>query len=576
MQQKTFFDAAGRMCALLSVLGLLALLGPISAHSAGGRPPSAGQTRDGHAVPALGLSGAAGQGAPGAGEADVLYGAPGGLSAVGSQAWHQDSPGVADAAEANDRLGTALVAGDFNGDGYTDLALGVANEEVGGVSGAGAVNVLYGSAGGLSARGPQGGAGQVWHQDSPDMAGEAGPGDGFGFSLAAGDFDGDGYADLAVGVPGKEVAGLAYAGAVNVLYGSAAGLAAAGNQTWRLESPGIEGEAGLFDTFGDALAAGDFNKDGYADLAVGVPGTGVGSVRRGGAVHVLYGSASGLAAAGNQQWHQDSPDVEDAAEGGDFFGDSLAAGDLNGDGYADLAVGVPYEDVGSAVDAGAVNVLYGSAAGLAAAGNQFWHQDSADSADVAETNDGFGRALCTGDLNGDGYADLIAGVPGEGIGTVKRAGAVNVLYGSSAGLTAAGNQFWHQDSPGVGGAAGEGDSYGAALAAGDLNGDGYADLAVGIPIKEVEGAATGGTPGAGSAPAAGAVNVLYGSAAGLLAAGNQVWRQGQAGLAGTAQGNDFFGAALAAGDLDGDGMADLVIGVPGQARHRAHLPLVVR
>ena len=551
MKIKTFCDAAGRACALLSLLAMLSMLGPIPAHSADGRLWLAGLGGEGFAALAT---------EAGAGEVGVLYGAAGGLSAARSQAWHQDSPGIEGIAEANDRLGGALAAGDFNGDGYVDLAVGVVNEEVGGQSGAGAVNVLYGSAAGLAAA-----RSQIWNQDSPGIAGEAEPGAAFGYALAAGDFNGDGYTDLAVGVPGQEIAGLVYAGAVNVLYGSPRGLTAAGNQYWHQDSPGMEGEPGLYDTFGYALAAGDFNGDGYADLAVGVPGESVGDLSGAGAVNVLYGSADGLSAAENQFWHQDSPDILDVAERGDLFGSSLAAGDLNGDGYADLAVGVPSEAVGSVVGAGAVNVIYGSAGRLTAAGNQFWHQDNVGTGAVAAANDGFGRALCTGDLDGDGYADLMVGVPGKEMQAVKRAGAVNVLYGSAGGLVTVGSQIWHQDSPDVAGTAQEGDSFGAALAAGDLDGDGYADLAVGVPLKGAEGA-----------PAAGAVNVLYGSASGLSAAGNQAWRQGQAGLAGTADKNDFFGSALAMGDLDGDGYADLAIGVPGQVRYRAHLPVVVR
>src|SRR5207247_3058115 len=95
-----------------------------------------------------------------------------------------------------------------------------------------------------------------------------------------------------------------------------------------------------------------------------------GTVAAAGVVNVIYGSAAGLASAGNQVWTQNSPGIIDAAEANDHFGDSLAAGDYNGDGFADLVVGVDGEDISAVVDAGVGNVIYGSAAGLTARGNQ--------------------------------------------------------------------------------------------------------------------------------------------------------------------------------------------------------------
>ena len=231
------------------------------------------------------------------------------------------------------------------------------------------------------------------------------------------DFNGDGRDDLAVGAPNEDVGSIESAGAVNVLYGGAGGLSATGNQFWRQNSPGVLGASEAFESFGYALAAGDFNGDGRDDLAVGVPIEGVGGVSNAGAVNVLYGGAGGLSATGNQVWDQNSPGVLDVAQTPDHFGLALAAGDLNGDGRDDLAVGAPEEALGSAGYAGAVNVLYGGAGGLSATGNQFWHQDSPGIFDVLEPLDAFGTALATGDLNGDGRDDLAVGVPSENVGS---------------------------------------------------------------------------------------------------------------------------------------------------------------
>src|SRR5918995_7031147 len=170
----------------------------------------------------------------------------------------------------------------------------------------------------------------------------------------------------------------------------------------------------------------DFNNDGSEDLAVGVPFESVGSIESAGAVNVLYGSAAGLSGAGSQLFSQDTAGVPGAAEPFDEFGAAMAAGDFNGDGFTDLAVGAPSEDVGAIELAGAVNVLYGSAAGLSGAGSQLFSQDTAGVAGTAEPFDEFGSALAAGDFDNDGFADLAAGAPGVSLASIDAAGAVNV------------------------------------------------------------------------------------------------------------------------------------------------------
>ena len=119
----------------------------------------------------------------------------------------------------------------------------------------------------------------------------------------------------------------------------------------------------------------------------------MGAVKDAGAVHVLYGSGSGLTAAGDQFWHQGQAAVIGNAEAGDLFGGSLASGDYDNDGMDDLAIGVNAEGVGSIADAGAVNVFYSSGSGLTAAGDQLWYQGMAAVIGKAEPGDVFGGSL---------------------------------------------------------------------------------------------------------------------------------------------------------------------------------------
>jgi hypothetical protein len=491
-----------------------------------------------------------------AGGVEVIYGSSGGLSATSPRAdqfWTQDSTNIEDSAEAevNERLGDnfgrSLASGDFNGDGRDDLAIGVPGEDVGSISDAGGVEVIYGSSDGLSATSAR--ADQFWTQDSADINDHADDSDEFGWSLASGDFNNDGRDDLAIGVQGESVGSIQAAGGVEVIYGSSGGLSATtprADQFWTQDSTDINDQAEDTDEFGSAIASGDFNGDGKDDLAIGIRFEGVGSIDGAGAVEVIYGSSGGLSATtprADQFWTQDSTDINDQAEFVDFFGSSLTSGDFNGDGKDDLAIGVPYEDVGSISDAGAVEVIYGSSGGLSATSplaDQFWTQDSADIDNIAEDGDHFGWSLASGDFNGDGRVDLAVGVESEDVGSISGAGAVEVIYSSSGGLSATSaraDQFWTQDSTDINDQAEFPDLFGSSLASGDFNGDGRDDLAIGVPQESV-----------GSIGSAGGVEVIYGSSGGLSATSpraDQFWTQDTTDINDHADPGDFFGDSLA-------------------------------
>jgi hypothetical protein len=348
------------------------------------------------------------------------------------------------------------------------------------------------------------------------------------------DFNDDGFADLAVGAPGEDIGAASDAGALNVLYGSAAGLEPSADVFYQ-GAGGAGGSLEDDDRLGSAVAKGDFNGDGIFDVAVGSPGETVGSDVAAGAVNVLNGSSGGLTGGG-------SVFLQTNAEAGDGFGAALAAADLNDDGIFDLAIGAPGEDIGATGDAGAVTVLFGSDLGLTTDGSQVLFQGSG-AGGTAETGDSFGAALATGILGGDDIADLVVGAPGEDVGVTTNAGALNLLAGSPGGLVA--GAVVTQGNPETI------DNFGAAVATGDFDDTDGDDVAAGAPGETVNGNLL-----------AGAVSVFNGPPSGL--ANERLLFQGTAGIPGSPEGFDQFGAAVAPTDSNGIGQWDLAVGVPGE------------
>ncbi|MDA8019560.1 MAG: FG-GAP-like repeat-containing protein, partial [Thermoanaerobaculia bacterium] len=246
---------------------------------------------------------------------------------------------------------------------------------------------------------------EVWSLDSPAVNEAAEAFDRFGQAVAAGDFDGDGWYDLAFGVPGGEVFTIFRAGRVQVLYGGPDGLGTEGQQTLTQGALGpnpIEAS----DEFGSTLVAGDFNGDGYHDLAVGVPREDLGEVDDAGVVDVFYGGMNGLDQDSLQRWSQDSGGLDGAAQFGDRFGSRLAVGDFNGDDRDDLVVAAIDDDVGGALDAGVVHVIFGTPDGLDGSDSRRLRQGFNGLPETAEAGDLFGSGLAAGDFDGDGNDDL--------------------------------------------------------------------------------------------------------------------------------------------------------------------------
>jgi phosphodiesterase/alkaline phosphatase D-like protein len=284
-----------------------------------------------------------------------------------------------------DEFGRALAAGDFNGDGFVDLAAGAPGRTIGGHADAGAVLLFPGSVTGL-------GAGSVLTDAAFSQTLQ--DGDRFGAALVTGDFNGDGRTDLAVGIPGKKIGTADNAGVVGVLYGSAAGL---------VPGPRLSQEADLQtseadDGFGSAIAAGDLDHDGRDDLIVGTPGEDQSGVVDAGMICPFLG----LIGTFMQRpcLREDGAGVPLETMG--RFGTAVAAGDLDGDGRADVAVGVPGSSLSGAAGAGALLVYASTSLGLQA------HQALVleDAGGESDAGDLFGSRVVMADFDGDGTADI--------------------------------------------------------------------------------------------------------------------------------------------------------------------------
>lgn len=435
------------------------LTGSGSASAAPASVPAADDFNgDGYADLVVGAPSATVSGKAKAGYVAVTYGSSTGLSTAKKKIVSRSTTGIPGAATEKQLFGASFTKADLDRDGYGDLVIAGGKE--------GSV-ILWGSASGLT----------------------GGTGIAYGAVPQAGDFDGDGTTDLAL-FSAQRVSGDDPSGAPAALWKGpikrdgkpTAVLPLLDRSLWwgwseedascetgggcengpaSITGPIRSGEVGDFNrdgrddilqmtytgdgtwghrlllgggatgfTRGDTsgvrggedsgIGAGDVNGDGYDDVVTG-----------GEKAHIAYGSAAGLTDANAHDVDQDLPGFPGAQEEGDHVGSAVSVADVTGDGYADVALGIEGEDVGSVTDAGSVALLHGSAAGLTGAGAQVFHQNTAGVPGVAEANDQFGATTALLDVDGDGHRDLAAASTAENASN----GAVWLLRGTASGLT---------------------------------------------------------------------------------------------------------------------------------------------
>ncbi|WP_353717494.1 FG-GAP-like repeat-containing protein [Dyadobacter sp. 676] len=394
----------------------------------------------------------------------------------------------------DERMGSSIAcAGDVNGDGYSDILIGAQHWDNGQFN-EGGVFIYHGSKNGIPAG------------TTPASTLESNQGDGwFGTAVAsAGDVNGDGYSDILIGCYTFDN-GQKDEGHVFVYHGGAEGIGTDDSQTLTNGKTGAQ--MGL-----SVASAGDVNADGYGDIVIGAPFFDDGKALEG-AAFVYYGSIDGLAI---NTYH-----LLKKSQANAYFGGSVAGpGDINGDGFDDVIVGAKNYTFGESEE-GAVFVYYGSSSGVDPNAGQTGLQVNKAGAHLGFVVAG------AGDVNRDGYADFIAGAP-----TYANTGNVFLYYGSSQAIGSPVNI----PGPQINSHFGE-----VVSSAGDVNGDGYSDIIAGAWTTNY------GQQGEGAA------YVYHGSSGAFNTNPAKILESNQI--------DANFGFSVAsAGDANGDGYSDVTVG----------------
>ncbi len=458
----------------------------------------------------FGWSVASGGDVNGDGYSDIIVGVPyynNGQSEEGAVfIYHGSASGIGttyarmlESNQVNAHFGRNIAsAGDVNGDGYSDIIVG-APFYANGETNEGAVFIYHGSASGI-------GTTYARMLESNQVNAY------FGYSVSsAGDVNGDGYGDVIVGATGYDN-GQSEEGAVFIYHGSASGIGT--TYARMLESNQVNANFGC-----SVASGGDVNGDGYSDIIVGAYFYDNGETNEGG-VFIYHGSASGTGTAYAR--------MLESNQAGAQFGYSVASGgDVNGDGYGDIIIGAPFYDNGE-TDEGAVFIYHGSASGIGPSYTRMLESNQAGAQ--------FGYSVASGgDVNGDGYGDIIIGAPFYDKGQTDE-GAVFIYHGSASGIGPSYTRILESNQAGA--------LFGWSVASGgDVNGDGYSDIIIGARSYD------------NGENDEGAAFIYHGSASGIGTTYARMLESNQA--------NAYFGTSVAsAGDVNGDGYSDIIVGAP--------------
>ncbi|TKJ30657.1 hypothetical protein CEE39_08035 [bacterium (candidate division B38) B3_B38] len=301
----------------------------------------------------------------------------------------------------------------------------------------------------------------------------------------------------------------------------------------------------LYDESGDAVASGDINGDGYTDIIIGAPFAGPSAWYMAGRTYVIFGSSSPPSTI---DLSTESADI--TVYGDDQYdrsGWSVASGDINGDGYDDIIIGAIFADPPGGSAAGEVYVIFGDSfpSPPYILDLNSWPADIIICGDDAD--DICGKSVASGDVNGDGYDDIIIGALWADPGGRTNAGETYVIFGSSnppvsidlsqtsANITVYGDNDY--------------DCFGYAVTSGDVNGDGYDDIIIGAPYADPPGGSYAGETyvifGSSSPPT---IIDLHSQPADITVYGDDA--------------DDECGSAVVSGDVNGDGFGDIIIGAP--------------